>query len=269
MKRATIFGMGAIGTSLAADWMKRPPRSWALAGVCARPHQMDSLRQLLGPGTPVVERLEDLQALSPHAVVEAAGHASARAAAAPLLRGGADLYLLSSGILADAEVFEELVRAAEDGDSRIVIPCGALAGFDGLMALSRLQGAEVTYRSTKPVRAWLGTPAEKAFDLPALTVSTVIFRGTAREAAQAFPRNANLAASVALAGVGFDRTIVELVADPQASRNVAELEARTGNSELRVQMASLPESRNPKSSAIVRTSVMAALEAAACRVRPG
>ncbi|MDZ4371387.1 MAG: aspartate dehydrogenase [Phenylobacterium sp.] len=262
MKRATIFGMGAIGASLAVEWQDQPPRSWALAGVCARPHQVGALRERLGPGVAVVDSLEAMQDLAPDAVVEAAGHAAARSVAAPILRSGCDLYLLSSGILADDDLLAELVQAAEAGAARIVVPAGALAGFDGLMALSRLPGAQVTYRSTKPARAWLGTPAERDFDLEHLTASTVIFRGTAREAALAFPRNANLAASVALAGAGFDRTRVELVADPLATSNLAELEARTEGSELRVQMASLPETQNPKSSAIVRTSVMAALERA-------
>jgi aspartate dehydrogenase len=144
-----------------------------------------------------------------------------------------------------------------------------LAGFDGLMALGRLRPVDVTYRSTKPSGAWMGTRAESQFDLRGLVVKTVIFRGTAREAAKAFPENANLAASVARAGIGFDRTMVELIADPHTLRNSAEIEAVTDNCTLRVQMASLPESRNPKSSAIVRTSVLAALERSTSSVRLG
>jgi aspartate dehydrogenase len=176
---------------------------------------------------------------------------------------------LSSGILADPDLFDELVRAADEGNANIVVPSGALAGFDGLRTLSRLGATEVTYRSTKPTRAWAGTPAERAFDLAAVTVKTVIFSGTAREAARLYPQNANLAASVAVGGIGFDRTMVELIADPHASRNRAELEASNSVCALRVEMQSRPESRNPKSSAIVRTSVLAALERSASRVKLG
>jgi aspartate dehydrogenase len=269
MKNAAIFGMGAIGTSLAMDWNAEPPSSWRLAAVCARPRQFADLRKVLGDTPRIVDALQDLLALSPNAVIEAAGQASAQSAACQILRSGSDLYLLSSGILANADVFDEVVRAAEDGNSSIIVPAGALAGFDGLATLSRMQPTAVTYRSTKPVKAWMGTLAEKQFDLAALTTKTVIFRGTAREAALAYPKNANLAATVALAGIGFDKTQVELVADPSASRNVAEIESQTSNCTLRVEMASLPETLNPKSSATVRSSILAALERSSSRMKLG
>jgi aspartate dehydrogenase len=269
MKSAAIFGMGAIGTSLAMDWNAEPPLSWSLAAVCARPRQFQELRKVLGPNTQIVEELEDLLALFPDAVVEAAGQASAQSAACQILRNGSDLYLLSSGILANADVFDQVVRAAEEGNSSIVVPAGALAGFDGLATLRRMQPTEVTYRSTKPVQAWMGTQAEEQFDLAALTAKTVIFRGPAREAALAYPKNANLAATVALAGIGFDKTQVELIADPAASRNSAEIECRTSNCVLRVEMASMPETLNPKSSATVRSSILAALERSSSRVKLG
>ncbi len=115
----------------------------------------------------------------------------------------------------------------------------------------------------------MGTLAEEQFDLAALTAKTVIFRGTAREAALAYPKNANLAATVALAGIGFDKTQVELIADPVASRNFAEIESQTSNCVLRVEMASMPETLNPKSSATVRSSVLAALERSSSRVKLG
>lgn len=261
--------MGAIGTSLAQDWHLEPPAGWSLAAVAARARQFPDLLKILSPEIQIVEELDDLLALSPDAVIEAAGQASAKAAAARILRSGSDLYLLSSGILADEAVFDVLVRAAEEGDSDIVIPAGALAGFDGLATLSRMRPTEVTYRSTKPVKAWVGTPAETQFDLAALTAKTVIFRGTAREAALAYPKNANLAATVALAGIGFDKTQVELVADPAASRNRAEIESKTRACTLRVEMASLPETRNPKSSATVRSSILAALARSSSRMRFG
>jgi len=269
MKRAAILGMGAIGTSLASDWKAAPPSSWTLAAVCARPRQTEALRRILSPEIKVVVELDDLLALAPDAVIEAAGHEAARAAACRILRAGADLYLLSSGILAAPEVFEAVSRAAEEGDANIIVPAGALGGLDGLATLTRMHPTQVIYRSTKPVSAWKGTPAEAAFDLGKLAARTVIFRGTAREAALAYPKNANLAATVALAGIGFDRTLVELVADPTASRNRAEIETTTGSSTLRVEMVSTPETQNPKSSATVRSSILAALERSSSRVKVG
>ncbi|WP_321325357.1 aspartate dehydrogenase [uncultured Parasphingorhabdus sp.] len=269
MKRAAIFGMGTIGTSLAIDWMQRAPSGWVLDSVCSRRDCFPALRQLLSENVAITDDLGEVLAQSPDAVVETAGHASALQFGAEILRNGSDLYLLSSGILADPKTYDDFLCAADIGQSKIIIPSGALAGFDGLMALSRARPATVTYRSTKPANAWRDTPAEDQFDLDALDKPTVFFRGSAREAALMFPKNANLAASVALSGVGFEQTKVELVADPNGVGNVAELEARISSCTLKVQMTSQPEPLNPKSSAVVRSSVFAALERQENRLRLG
>ena len=94
------------------------------------------------------------------------------------------------------------------------------------IAAMRMGGLEtVRYRSRKPPVAWRGTPAEKVVDLATLAKPAVLYRGNARQAALLYPQNANVAATVALAGLGFERTEVELVADPAAPGNVHEIEA--------------------------------------------
>ncbi|WP_411820863.1 aspartate dehydrogenase [Hyphococcus formosus] len=259
MKRAAIFGMGAIGTSLARDWAKQAPKGWELSAVCARPRQSAAIRDLLPSGTDVLESVEDLLQMPLDAVIETVGHASARRYGVEILSAGRDLYLLSSGILADKQLHADLIAAARQGQSRIIVPTGALAGFDGLLAMALSSEATVTYRSTKPAKAWRNTPADGEFDLDALREPLVFFRGTAREAASLYPKNANLAASVAIGGVGFEATKVELVADPAANGNLAELEVQTPNCVLKLQMGGIAERDNPKSSAIVSSSVLAAL----------
>lgn len=267
MKRAAIFGMGAIGTSLASEWAGRT--SWSLVAVCVRERRATTNRLELSPGVRLFDDLAEMLELSPDAVVEAAGHGAIRVAGPAILRAGCDLYLLSSGVLADPETQLEFLAAAEEGGGRIVIPTGALAGFDGLAALVSAGATEVLYRSVKPTRAWAGTHADETHDLGALTQPTVIFCGNAREAARLFPKNANLAASVALAGVGFESTRVELVADPAAAGNTAIIEARSPRCTLRVEMSGVSEPRNPRSSAIVRSSVLAALERSSARLTLG
>lgn len=258
MKRAAIFGMGAIGFSLARDWSSST--SWTLAAVCARTRRMMAIRDQLGLEIPIFDRIDDMLEVPLDAVIEAAGHEAIRTAGPQILRQGRDLFLLSSGVLADERTYHTFLRAAEEGGARIIIPTGALAGFDGLGALTRAGSTDVLYRSVKPANAWRGTPAESTHDLGALAGPTVIFRGTARDAARLFPKNANLAASVALAGIGFERTKVELVADPAAVGNTAIVEARAPDCTLKVDMSGVAEALNPKSSAIVRFSVLAALE---------
>jgi aspartate dehydrogenase len=227
------------------------------------------LRDQLAGGVAIFETVEDMVAMRPDAVVEAAGHDAIRTAGPIILQGGCDLFLLSSGVLADDATRDAFLAAAKAGDARIIIPTGALAGFDGLKALTQAGATEILYRSIKPAQAWKGTPAEQVCDLDTLTGQTTIFRGSAREAARLYPRNANLAASVALAGIGFDRTQVELVADPAAGGNTAIVQAWSPDCALTVDMSGIAEALNPKSSAIVRSSVLAALERSSSRLTLG
>ena len=142
-----------------------------------------------------------------------------------VLRSGVDCLVISVGALADPALLARLRSAAQDGNSRILLPAGAIGGIDAIAAMRVAGLTSVRYRSRKPPAAWRGSPAEKMVDLGRLTQRTVLYKGTAGEAALLYPQNANVAAAVALAGLGFDATEVELVADPDAPGNVHEIEA--------------------------------------------
>ncbi|WP_210247620.1 aspartate dehydrogenase [Salinarimonas soli] len=145
------------------------------------------------------------------------------------------------------------------------MPAGAIAGLDGLGTLKAAGLHAVTYTSTKPPLAWRGTPAERTVDLEALTERVVFFEGSAREAALQFPKNANLAATVALAGLGFERTRVRLVADPESRGNTGEVRAESEIGTLEVTMAGLA-STNPKTSASVAYNLLHAIRQRGARL---
>lgn len=266
MVRIGLIGWGAIGRSIVSLWTGLPEGAFSLAGVCVRPSQMHAARASLPPDTMVFDDVADLMSLRPDYVIEAASHSAIATHGEKILRGGCSLYLLSVGSLAHEELRASLLHAAEVGKSGILIPAGALAGFDGLLTLHCDHLHSVKYTSTKPGDAWQGTPASKNYALDALRERTIIFSGNAGEAARLFPKNANLAAAVALAGIGFEKTQVELVADPLVKGNIGTIEAVSRSSTLTLTVSSNPSS-NPKTSANVGASVVAALRNDAATLR--
>src|SRR5690606_15993483 len=153
-------------------------------------------------------------------VVECAGHRAIEDHVMPALAAGYPCVVTSVGALAAPGLPERLEAAARAGGSRLELLAGAMGAIDALAA-ARLGGLdEVIYTGSKPPVAWKGTPAQQACDLDGLTDAAVVFEGNARDAARLYPRNANVAATLALAGVGFERAGVRLIADPRASGNV-------------------------------------------------
>ncbi len=218
-RRCGLVGFGAIGRVLVAALATAPPAGHRLVALLVRPHQLAEAQAAVPAEVVVTTEAAVLLAQAPDLVIEAAGHAAVAAHGAAVLRAGAALMPLSIGALADAALHDGLLAAAEAGRSQLLLPVGAIAGLDGLLALRQAGLQRVLYTSTKPPLAWRGTPADGPFDLGALRSPTLIFSGTARDAARLYPKNANLAAAVALAGLGFERTEVQLVADPAASGN--------------------------------------------------
>ena len=148
------------------------------------------------------------------------------------------------------------MQAARAADQRLLLPAGAIGGVDWLAA-ARLAGLrQVTYRSRKPPLAWAGSAAEQQLDLGALTQAVTFFRGSAREAALQYPRNANVAATVALAGLGFEGTTVEMIADPLAGGNVHEIEAEGAGGLMNTRLVGLPDPHNPRTSLMTAYSVV-------------
>jgi len=196
-----------------------------------------------------------LLADKPDAMVECAGHAAVRQYGEMILGGGCDFVVISIGALADDALRAALLSAAQRHGVRLVLPAGAVGGLDALGA-ARLSGLQtVTYTGRKPPAAWRGTPAERLLDLGALSAPAIFFEGTARQAATDYPQNANVAAAVAIAGLGFDATKVRLIADPKAARNVHEISVRAGCGDFDLQLEGRPSPLNPKTSLMAGFSV--------------
>ena len=189
-------------------------------------HQPSSATEK-GPTIRFVSDVTDLIAAGPDLVIECAGHSAVETHVPALLRAGVDVVIASVGALADADLNTEIELAAEHGHSRFILPSGAIGGLDLLRAVALAGDVDITYRGTKPPAAWKGSAAEDVIGLDELENAQVFFKGSGRKAALAFPKNANVVAALALAGGGFDRIKVELVADPDAVGNQHSYEVRS------------------------------------------
>jgi aspartate dehydrogenase len=257
MTSVALIGYGGIAQDVVAALRAANTGARIVAALC-RPGRTSKARAALGD-IAVVESLSDLLTLRPAVVAEVAGQQAVAEHGPAVLRSGFDLLVISVGALADSALLSRLKAAAADGKRRILLPAGAVGGIDAIAAM-RAGGLDaVRYRSRKPPAAWRGSPAEKVTDLDKLTGRTVLYRGTAGEAALLYPQNANVAAAVALAGLGFDNTEVELVADPAAPGNVHEIEAEGAAGRFAIQLQGKPSKTNPKTSALAALSVARAL----------
>lgn len=207
----------------------------------------------------VVTTTEALLAARPDVVFEAAGHHAVALVGAAVLASGCEFVVSSVGALADPALYEALRVAAASGGGRLTLLPGAIGGLD-ILAVAKLSGlTDVGYVSRKPPAAWAGTPAQSRIDLAAVTEPTVFYEGDAREAARDFPKNANVAATVALAGLGFEATRVRLVADPTVTGNVHEIAFRSACADVVLRIEGRPSPDNPKTSATTGWSLARAI----------
>jgi aspartate dehydrogenase len=258
MTAVGLIGCGGIAQDVVAALRASPANGVSIVGALARPGRGSEARARLGE-IDIVETLDALLARKPTLVAEVAGQPAVAEHGDKVLRSGIDLLVISVGALADPALLAKLKSAAQDGGSRILLPAGAIGGIDAIAAMKVAGLNSVRYRSRKPPAAWRGSPAEKVADLGTLKERTVLYRGTAGEAALLYPQNANVAAAVALAGLGFDATEVELVADPDAPGNVHEIEAEGAAGRFAIQLQGKPSRSNPKTSALAAMSVARAL----------
>ncbi|MGO3740739.1 aspartate dehydrogenase [Kerstersia sp.] len=244
MLRIALIGFGAIGSALAELLAQEPAVS--IAAVVTPDDSMVARLAAALPGVPAVRQvpLADVDL-----VVEAAGHAAVIQHVLPALRAGMPCIVASMGAMAEPGMVEQIEQAAQAGGTQAEFVAGAIGAID-VLAAARLGGlAQVRYIGRKPPQAWRDTPAEQVADLASLTQPQVIFEGTAREAARLYPRNANVAATVALAGLGLDATQVQLVADPGVNDNIHRVEAAGTFGSVELSMRNLPLASNPKTSA--------------------
>ena len=259
--RVGLIGFGGIGMTI-AQVLSAPEHSegFTIVGVLVKYGCAQQAQQADQYNLQYVDNLNDLLSLNPDIVVECANHAAVQQFGEHILREGVDLVVLSAGALASAPLYLAITAMARAKQKVIYVPSGALAGIDGLRAACHAGISQVHYTGRKPPSAWIGTPAEDVVDLDTLRGSATIFVGNAQDAALQFPKNSNVAAIIALAGLGFNKTKVDLIVDATITSNQHTLEVHAKSGSFRVILSGQTLPENPK------TSVLAAYSAVKCLV---
>lgn len=258
MLNITMIGCGAIGVAV-LELLENDPQL-RVEQVIASAGSEALVQQRLASFKRPPQVLTALPAAArPDLLVECAGHLAIEEHVLPALERGIACLIVSVGALSEPGLVERLEAAAARGNTRIELLPGAIGGIDALSA-AKVGGLDsVDYTGRKPAKAWKNTPAEQVCDLDAISEATVIFNGSAREAARLYPKNANVAATLSLAGLGLDRTRVTLIADPSSEENVHHFEARGAFGGFEMSLRGKPLQANPKTSALTVYSVVRAL----------
>lgn len=251
-----IGGFGAIGLKVATA-LDAGIEGLNLAAVSARRRE-EAAQRMRGFRTPApVVGLADLAEMA-DVVVECVPAAAFDEIALPAIERGRIFMPLSVGQLLPRM---HLVDRARETGARILVPTGALLGLDAVRAVAEGEIRSVRMVTRKPPRGLAGAPylVENGISVEGLTAAKKVFEGTAREGAKGFPANVNVAAALSLAGIGPDRTTLEIWADPAVERNTHRIEVDADSARFTLEIANVPSDENPRTGKNTALSVIAAL----------
>tara|TARA_B110000503_G_scaffold134345_1_gene213181 strand:+ start:2745 stop:3578 length:834 start_codon:yes stop_codon:yes gene_type:complete len=253
-----IGGLGAIGAPVAKALIDGRLPGYRLVAVSAnnRGSASDRLAQMGGTGIPVLA-LNELAAVS-DVVIESVPAAHFYDIAQPTIEAGRVFIPMSVGALLE---HPELIEQARQTGARIIVPSGALLGIDALNAAAEGEIQSVTLVTRKPPNAFVDTPylEEQGIDVLNISDPLKVFEGNALDAASAFPASVNVSALLGIAGIGANRTSVEVWADPSLTRNTHQVSVTSDSSDFSFRIENIPSDQNPKTGLITAQSVIATL----------
>jgi aspartate dehydrogenase len=263
--RVGLAGLGAIGMAIARRLEAGIP-GLALAAAAARD---PSAAQARLAAYRIATRMVAVAALPEHCdvIVECAPAAAFRSIAEPAIEAGRILVALSAGALLD---HMDLIERADRTGARVLVPTGALIGLDAVRAAAEGTIGSAKLVSRKPPSALLGAPylERRDISLAGLAEPRKLFEGSAREGVRGFPANVNVSAALALAGIGPDRTRLEIWADPGITRNIHHIEVEADSARFSMTIENVP-SENPRTGKVTALSAIACLRGLVSTLKVG
>lgn len=249
-KKIGIAGIGAIGSVVAKALLENEIKCFELDCICD-PTPIIEINRPHISFSELVTRVDLVVECLPAEIVPELAQI--------VLKANKDILFISSAALL---VYPEILEWQKSSTSKIHVPSGALTGLDGVKAMKELGIKESKIATTKPPKGFGGAPhvLENDIDVEAITEKTRIFEGNALEASKGFPANINVAATLSLAGIGPQKTRVEIWADPQAKGNTHEITVKGEYSTMSAKIENMPDPKNPKSSVLAAKSIIATLK---------
>lgn len=259
-----VAGLGAIGKVVARRLLAGDIEGLRLAAVAVR--DPSSAAQRVGSDVRCVD-LDELAQIC-DVVVESLPRKLFRAVAEPAIDRARIFMPLSVGALLDES---DLIERARRTGARILVPTGALLGLDAVRAAAEGEVSSVMIQTRKPPAGLAGAPylEEHGISVEGLREPLLVFAGSARDGARGFPANVNVAAALGLAGIGPDRTRLEIWADPGVTRNTHRITVEADSARLTMQIESVPTEENPRTGKITALSAIAALRGLVAPLRIG
>lgn len=260
-----IAGLGAIGMPLATA-LDAGVEGLRLIAVAANDSGRARQRVAAFRNPPRVLGLAGLAEAD--IVVEAAPASVFEEVAAPAIEAGCVFVPASVGALLARM---QLIERARRSGARIVVPTGALLGLDAVRAAAEGRIDSVTIESRKPPAGLAGAPYLLAHGIGVAGITTPlrVFAGNAYDAAAGFPANVNVAAALALAGIGPDRTQVEIWADPGVTRNTHTIRVEAEAARLTMTVENVPSADNPRTGMLTPLSMLACLRGLVSTLKVG
>ena len=266
-----LIGCGTIGSYLLQQIRSQPDLGLEVAVVCGRSDTSKGRALVEEYEIPWITEPADILKAGVDAVVEAASHEALATAGTMCLKKGIDLVPVSVGSLVDSSLLNSLKKAAVEGKATMHIPSGGIGGMDALQAACIAGVEKVVMTSRKMPRAWKGIPYVEALgvELESLKEPYLLYEGPARDCVKEFPQNINIAAVLSLSGVGFDRTVIRILADPSVVFNTHEIEWEGTAGKCRIVLENVPVPDNPKTTYLAALSVLGTLRRIKASYRVG
>lgn len=257
MLKVGLIGYGAIGQDVARYIQEQKIKDIELKGILVR-----NKEKYRSPSDTFIicDYEKEFFELDLDVIVESAGHEAVYQYGVKSLSSGAHFITVSVGAFSDQDLLDRMESTAREHNKQIILPSAAIAGLDRIASSVFGEVEEIKLVTRKPPTAWKSTIAEDKVDLNNVSKPTLIYQGTARESSKLFPQSTNVSAALSLAGVGFDRTKVQVFVDPTVTNNTHQIIAKGYFGEVEINVQNTPSTENPKSGYIVAMSICKVLK---------